>query len=129
MRTDTTTLRETIGWEIYNKYGPMRDLIAQYDALSETIHAAEATIIRTINETNEMIAEFIDMVPSRKEAFELNDSNDAIVEALIADLGRLVDKRDAIAQRMYDYEVERRRFLHQPPLPPRETFEVVEGEC
>lgn len=94
----------------------MRELLAQYDALSEAVVAAETTIIHKIDEINEMIGEFMDMVPSRKEALELNDKNDAIMEPLIADLNRLVDERDALAQRMYDYEVARRRFLHQPPL-------------
>lgn len=94
----------------------MRERQAKYDALSENILAAETTIIRKIDEINEMIGEFMGMIPSREAAFALNDENDAIMEPLVADLERLVDERDALSQRMYDYEVERRQFLHQPPL-------------
>lgn len=94
----------------------MRDLVHQLDALNERIVAAETTIIRKIDEINEIVYEFMDMIPSRKEAFELNVQNDAIMEPLVADMAALVVERDALAQRIYDYEFERRRFLHQPPL-------------
>lgn len=94
----------------------MRDLVARHDALSEQIVAAENTIVRKIDEINEMIQEFMDMIPSVQAALDLNDQNDAIMEPLIAHLDRLVRERDALAKRMYDYEVARRRFLHLPPL-------------
>jgi len=94
----------------------MRDLLDQYDALSEKIVAARTTIARKVDELNEEIEEFADMVPSMEAAFALNDRNDAIMEALVEDMRILVVERNAVAQRMYDYEVERQRFLHLPPL-------------
>lgn len=109
----------------------MRDLIAQHDTLCEEIVAAETTIVRKIDEINEYIDEFMDMIPSVEEALALNDRHGAIMEPLVADLDRLVVERGALTQRIYDYEAERRRLLHQPSLESeaRPSHEVLHRSC
>ena len=95
----------------------MGALLADYDTLTARIDAAHVLMEDKVKELNELTAELIDMLPPTIEEIRaFNAQNEATMEPYVAVLDELVDRREALAQRIYDYEVARRRFLNQPPL-------------
>jgi len=94
----------------------MNDLVAKHDALSAKVIEAELAIDRKIEEINELVEEFIDFVPSMEEVHKFNAENKAAMVPYVEELNRLVEERDAVLRRVYDYEVARRRFLHLPTV-------------
>jgi len=100
-----------------NKHGPMSDLVAKHDALSAKVVEAELAIDRKIEEINEMVEEFIDLLPpSMDEVHKFNAENKAAMVPYVDELNRLVDERDAVVQKVYDYEVARRKFYRLPSV-------------
>ena len=95
----------------------MRNLLADYDTFTAKIDAAHDLIEAKVKELNELTAEFIDMLPpTMAEVHAFNAENEATMEPYVAVLNNLVDEREELAQRIYDYEVARRLFLHLPPM-------------
>jgi len=107
----------------------MRNLLAEYNTFTAQIIAAHGTIDSKVKELNELTEELIDLLrPTMAEVHAFDNENEATMKPLVADLRRLIDEREELAQRIYDYEVARRLFLHQPPLESEPNGGRPEGE-
>lgn len=99
------------------KYGPLSDLLAKHEALSARITKAISQMDRKIEEINEMVEEFINLLPPKmEEVHEFNAENQAAMVLYVDELNRLTDERDAVVRKVYDYEVARRKFYRLPTV-------------
>jgi len=95
----------------------MRNLLADYDTFTARIALAHDIIDAKVKELNELTEEYIDMLPSTMaEVHAFNDENEATMVPYVDVLNGLVDERETLAQRIYDYEVARRLLMHLPPI-------------